>query len=197
MDNTYDDDEVFAWQLIYCLFGVFFFLVGAGSIRIGLLTTIRRRFSALHCQIVDLQKEIREQQAQLAKISIMDEFAAHCRKNRIIEKLKNDHQTLVSKRDAQELSTSILWMLFGKAACTSLGFYLAAQSTDLILFRINSSNFYPFNFLLSYPCHSDDDSKTPVSLFCFLILTFTIGKIFYQRLVSDAHTTQPVDSKIT
>ncbi|KAI6217746.1 hypothetical protein M3Y99_01751700 [Aphelenchoides fujianensis] len=178
-----EDDEEMAWELLSCVLGVLLVLVGSGSLQCGLLTAVRRRLSPTHRRIVDLQAEIREHQAELNKIPIMDEFAAHCRKKRIVEKLTADLQTLVHKRDKQELQTSLAWSLVGKAACTSAGFFLAAKSADLSILCVNSSHFFPFNFLLAYPCASEDPAKSPVSLFSFLLLSFFVARTFHRRVI--------------
>ncbi|KAI6230786.1 hypothetical protein M3Y99_01023200 [Aphelenchoides fujianensis] len=164
-----EDDEEMAWELLSCVLGVLLVLVGSGGLQCGLLTAVRRRLSPTHRRIVDLQAEIREHQAELNKIPIMDEFAAHCRKKRIVEKLTADLQAL----------GFLAWSLVGKAACTSAGFFLAAKSADLSLLSVNSGHFFPLNFLLAYPI----PRKSPVSLFSFLLLSFFVARTFHRRVI--------------
>lgn len=171
-----EDDDVYLKQLIYCIAGVLLFLIGSGWIKFSLITTIRRYFSPLQRQINDLQLELKQHRAEIAKIPIMDQFAANRKKQRIIDKLTDDlkelskciklisfvlNLSLVKKRDKQEMTSNVVWTLFGKGACISLGLYLAGQSSDLSVLTMSSSHFYPFNFLLTYP----NSSAKPEGLF--------------------------------
>jgi len=176
-------EEICLTQLAYCIAGVLLFLLGSGWIKIDLFTKFRRYFLPIQHQINDLRLEIQQHQAELAKIPIMDQFAANRKKQRVIDKLLDNLTELTQKRDKQEMASGFAWTLFGKGLCLSLGIYLASQSSDLVVSAISSSNFYPFNYLLAYPAITSKSTETNVSLFSFFILTFFAGKIFCKRVL--------------
>jgi predicted PurR-regulated permease PerM len=88
------DEDDCLFQLIYCIVGALLFLLGTGWVKFSLITKIRRYFSSTQRQINDLQVEIQQHRAEIAKIPIMDQFAANRKKQRIIDKLTDNLKEL-------------------------------------------------------------------------------------------------------
>ena len=86
--------EAFAKAFAFCIVAVVLFLVGTGAINVNLLSAVRRRFSRLQRQIDKLAAEINEQSIALARISMVDEFAAYFKKKRVIDKNSDELRQL-------------------------------------------------------------------------------------------------------
>ncbi|KAL3986217.1 putative integral membrane protein [Acanthocheilonema viteae] len=151
------------------------------------LLSRRIRCDAVDSRIEVLALEVRQMKSELSALSPTAEFAAYFKKERIMKQRLAELNALIMEREKNSGITYTLLLIasgiFVQLIAVSLMFY----SRTVIIGHINSTYFWPFNFLLYVPNFSapvngnDDVEGTPVTLFAFLSLVTFVWRNAFSR----------------
>lgn len=83
-----------AQQVLECLLGALLLLSAFNLLDTGLSAWLGRRLARPSAAARAKARELAEQRAELARIPMMDEFAKHMRKRRIVDRLEEELKKL-------------------------------------------------------------------------------------------------------
>ncbi|VDN21357.1 unnamed protein product [Gongylonema pulchrum] len=168
------------WGVLACFISVLLF---AYSVKLTqwfsakLKLFLPRRKTERDARIEALTSELRKTKFELEKLSPTDHFAAYFKKDRILLKHTDELKTLISSRQKDATVTSTLFLIAAGILVQLIALSLMVYSSSVIVTYINSSYFWPFNFMLHIPNvtppkgrNDENNAETPVTLFAFLSL---------------------------
>ncbi|EFO15819.1 hypothetical protein LOAG_12689 [Loa loa] len=147
----------------------------------------RTHHNAVDSQIETLALEVRQMKSELDALSPTAQFAAYFKKERSLKQLLTELNALTMEREKNSGMTSTLLLVASGIFVQLIAVLLMFYSRRVIIGRINSSYFWPFNFLLYIPNFSastnvdDNVEGTPVTLFAFLSLVIFVWRNIYSR----------------
>ncbi|VDK85147.1 unnamed protein product [Onchocerca ochengi] len=190
--NQYTAWNVDGFGILACFLAIFLFsywmiLTRWLAAKLKLLLPRRIHHNAVNSRIEVLALEIRQMKSDLDALSPTAQFAAYFKKERNLKQLLAELNDLTMEREKNSGIASTLLLIvsgiFVQLVAISLMFY----SRNVIIGHINSSYFWPFNFLLyipnfSAPMNQNDSAEgTPVTLFAFLSLVTFVWQNTYLR----------------
>uniref|UniRef100_A0A915PKB8 Tail-anchored protein insertion receptor WRB n=1 Tax=Setaria digitata TaxID=48799 RepID=A0A915PKB8_9BILA len=134
-----------------------------------------------------LARKIKEMKSELDMLSPTAHFAAYFKKERNLKQLLADLNALTVEREKESGILSTLLLVVSGIIIQFVAISLMIYSRNVIIGYINSSYFWPFNFLLyipniSAPISGDDKIEgTPMTLFSFLSLVTFVWKTAYSK----------------
>ncbi|CAB3397517.1 unnamed protein product [Caenorhabditis bovis] len=128
-------------------------------------------------RIVELQKQINVLKRELNSISPTDQFAAYFKKDRELNKLRDQLAVLESSRSSPS-ATNLKIEGATRIVIQLCGLFFLRYVSSIVAFCMPDNIFWPFNFLLRFPALIGNDTCPPefceVSGFAVFFLIFHI-----------------------
>uniref|UniRef100_A0A914DYQ5 Guided entry of tail-anchored proteins factor 1 n=1 Tax=Acrobeloides nanus TaxID=290746 RepID=A0A914DYQ5_9BILA len=189
-----EDWTFYDWilKLLFCIVGVVFFGLSSGLLSFNVkkfLNRFRKR-TPTEVEIERRSEEIDGLQRELAAISPVNEFAAYFKRKRVVDKLTDELNALSLKYQQKAMISSVKEMVVIRLLCAIFSIVCAFYSYDLVLFYVNESYLWPFNFILAFPftllATGSRNNEVPVTLFSYLCMTLAARRIYERRKINAA-----------
>ncbi|KAK6109384.1 CHD5-like family protein [Brugia pahangi] len=138
-------------------------------------------------RIETLALEVKQIKSEMGALSPTAQFAAYFRKERVLNQLSAELSALIMEREKNSGIASTLSLVVSGIFVQLTAVLLMFYSRNVIIGYINSTYFWPFNFLLYIPNFSVPISGnnitegTPVTLFSFLSLVAFVWQNAFSR----------------
>uniref|UniRef100_A0AAF5PSI7 Tail-anchored protein insertion receptor WRB n=1 Tax=Wuchereria bancrofti TaxID=6293 RepID=A0AAF5PSI7_WUCBA len=138
-------------------------------------------------RIETLNLEVKQIRSEMGALSPTAQFAAYFRKERVLNQLSAELSALIMERERNSDITSTLSFVVSGIFVQLIAVLLMFYSRNVVIGHINSTYFWPFNFLLYIPNFSVPMSGnnitegTPVTLFSFLSLVTFVWQNAFSR----------------
>ncbi|VDK88779.1 unnamed protein product [Litomosoides sigmodontis] len=148
--------------------------------------------NAMNVRIDALALEVRQMKSELDALSPTAQFAAYFKKERSLKQGLAELNSLTMEREKNSGMASTLLLFASGIVVQLIAVSLMLYSRNVIVGYINSTYFWPFNFLLyvpnfSVPVNGDNNAEeTPVTLFAFLSLVTFVWQNAFSRAGSGA-----------
>ncbi|CAI4229765.1 unnamed protein product [Auanema sp. JU1783] len=168
--------------IFHCSLAVFFVLY-LTKIQNFLVEIIKsKQKKPVSPKVASLTNQVNELQTELNKISPTSEFAAYFKKERVLNKLKEELESEVNSTKSSDNTLKV--QVIVRTVLQAVGFVVLYSVSGYQAFCCPTDFFWPLNFLLRIPfastaacddCHYD---ATPVSLFNVLYVLFATFRKF-------------------
>nr|CRZ26091.1 BMA-WRB-1 [Brugia malayi] len=138
-------------------------------------------------RIETLALEVKQIKSEMGALSPTAQFAAYFRKERVLNQLSAELSALIMEREKNSGIASTLSLVVSGIFVQLTAVLLMFYSRNIIIGYINSTYFWPFNFLLyipnfSVPINGNNITEgTPVTLFSFLSLVVFVWQNAFSR----------------
>ncbi|KAI1714864.1 FAD binding domain-containing protein [Ditylenchus destructor] len=192
-------DTYLVLSVLECVLAVACFAIATNLVGFEFMQLFRlfRRWSADEIEFRRLSKLIAEVTSKMTKLSPVNDFAQYFKQDRIRNKLMDQRNAISQRISRDSFLGSMKVMLFARALFMLISMVLVWHvGNSLIIARIDSNLFFPFNFLLLFPAsfnlfgfwlpgdgsENGSGDEIPIPLFNFLVMALFVRNHYIRRM---------------